>query len=208
VVVALPVLGVDPGEQARGLGRPAPPQVVGQVAQALHLRGQLDVGDLEDGDVDGGLLGCDGHQDAARSDAACTKACRSPEAPLSTSRNSTPYWPGDATRTTRAVVATVDLDSGIWKRSWISSPTASGMGLSSSIPLMLRLMARAASGSPAPAVASTSKWTVKRASRRTGTSISRGRRSSHSGPAGSRRMALAPASSSSTSEGSKSPRAA
>ena len=39
VVVPPPVVGVDPGEQTRGLGRPAPPEVVGQVTQPLHLLG-------------------------------------------------------------------------------------------------------------------------------------------------------------------------
>jgi hypothetical protein len=57
IVVAAPVVGVDPGEEARGLGRPAPPEVVGQVAQPLHLRRQLDVRDLEGRDVGAGADG-------------------------------------------------------------------------------------------------------------------------------------------------------
>ena len=65
----------------------------------------------------------------------------------STRRNSTPYWPGPATRTTRAEVGerwTPSRGSGSAAR--ISSPTPRGMGLSSSIPLTLRLRARAAAG--------------------------------------------------------------
>src|SRR5262249_28039467 len=37
----------DPGEEPGRGRRPAPPQVVGQVAQPLHLRWKLDVRDLE-----------------------------------------------------------------------------------------------------------------------------------------------------------------
>ena len=47
VVVAAPGLGVDAREQAVGARRPAPPVVVGQVAQPLEARGQLDVGDVQ-----------------------------------------------------------------------------------------------------------------------------------------------------------------
>ncbi len=51
VVVAAPVVGVDPGEQAAGRGQPAPDQVVGQLAQAFQSGGQLDVGDLQRADL-------------------------------------------------------------------------------------------------------------------------------------------------------------
>src|SRR6266571_4015590 len=51
VVVAPPVVGIDPGEEARRLRRPAPPEVVGQVPEALHARGELDVGDLKRADL-------------------------------------------------------------------------------------------------------------------------------------------------------------
>ena len=57
VVIAAPVVGVDPGEEAGGLRRPAPPEVVGQVAQPLHLGRQLDVRDLEGGDLGAGADG-------------------------------------------------------------------------------------------------------------------------------------------------------
>ena len=51
VVVAPPGLGVDPGEEPVGPGRPAPPVVVGQVPQPLEGRRQLDVGHVKRADV-------------------------------------------------------------------------------------------------------------------------------------------------------------
>ena len=47
VVVPAPVLGIDPGEEPGGLRRPAPPEVVGELAQALQARGELDVGGVK-----------------------------------------------------------------------------------------------------------------------------------------------------------------
>ena len=47
VVVAPPRLGVDAREEPAGARRPAPPVVVGEVAQPLEARGQLDVGDVK-----------------------------------------------------------------------------------------------------------------------------------------------------------------
>ena len=53
VVVAAPRLGVDPREEAVGLGGPAPPVVVGEVTQPLERGRQLDVGDVQGADVHG-----------------------------------------------------------------------------------------------------------------------------------------------------------
>jgi hypothetical protein len=47
VVVAPPRLRVDAREQPAGARRPAPPVVVGEVAQALEAGRQLDVGDVQ-----------------------------------------------------------------------------------------------------------------------------------------------------------------
>ncbi len=51
VVVAAPVLGVDPGEEPGGEGRPAPPEVIGQLAQALKAGRELDVGRVKGTDL-------------------------------------------------------------------------------------------------------------------------------------------------------------
>ena len=57
VVVTAPVVGIDPREEARRQRRPAPPEVVGQLAQPVHALGQLDVGDLQRGDAQGSAHG-------------------------------------------------------------------------------------------------------------------------------------------------------
>jgi hypothetical protein len=57
VVVAAPVVGIDPREEPGGQRRPAPPEVVGQLAQPVHALGQLDVGDLQRGDAQGSAHG-------------------------------------------------------------------------------------------------------------------------------------------------------
>jgi hypothetical protein len=51
VVIPAPVVLVDPGEEPRRLGCPAPPEVVRELAKALDLGRQLDVGHRDRSDV-------------------------------------------------------------------------------------------------------------------------------------------------------------
>ena len=54
VAVAGPGRWVDPAEQRLSPGRPAPPQVVGEVAEALEVGGEVEVVARDGGDAKGG----------------------------------------------------------------------------------------------------------------------------------------------------------
>ena len=193
VVVAAPVLGIDPGEEAGGRGGPAPPQVVGEVAQPLHVGGQLDVGDLEGTEVH--LLP---FHEAFDLDPAVALHALDLEPELA--GRAVAHHAGP-----RPYLAPSVRRGG--RRRSRRRPPAGSRSVSMSRPLRDRFRARAAKAAPvAPRPRSISRVTAARTSRRRGTCIRRKSRSSQS-PGRQAQDGVGPRFQQGELAGAKSPRA-